>query len=120
MGIRPLKMQDVADAVGIHVSTVSRAVAGKYVESAHGIHALRRFFDGGRSLGERAGREAVKAALARLIAAEDPAAPLSDAALMRRLAAEGFQVARRTVLKYRRELGLPSSRRRRRPAARRS
>ena len=105
---RPLAMGDVGAALDMHVSTVSRAVAGKHVAAPGGLIALRDCFvgalataAGGVSAGE------VQQALGALIAAET--VPLSDAALARMLGDAGIPVARRTVAKYREELGIPSS-----------
>ncbi|PIE24384.1 MAG: RNA polymerase sigma-54 factor [Planctomycetota bacterium] len=113
----PLKMQEVADAVGVHLSTVSRAIAGKNVQTDFGIFPLRRLFDGGRKLGgsdrESLGRASVQERVRQVVDAEDRAAPLSDEAIASILVKEGFDVARRTIAKYRRELKIPSSWRRR-------
>jgi RNA polymerase sigma-54 factor len=110
-GIRPLRMAEVADTLELHTSTVSRAIAGKYVQTDHGVMALRDFFDGGTGGAETAGtgRLAVRTRVAELVADEDKAEPLSDDDLVQALAARGITVARRTVTKYRRELGIPSS-----------
>jgi len=111
-GLRPLKMQAVADAVGIHLSTVSRAIAHKYVQTDWGIFPLRLMFDGGVELSGKS-RGSVKESVRRLIEGEDKSEPLSDEALVEKLAELDLKVARRTVAKYRKELGLKSSWRRR-------
>lgn len=117
LSVRPLCMSQIAEQVGLHPSTVSRAIAGKFVQTDHGVFRLRDFFDGDRrspSAGaERSGRMAVKDHLRDLIANEDATSPLSDDELVRKLLARNIQVARRTVAKYRTELGFPSSWRRR-------
>jgi len=110
--IRPLRMSEIADRVGIHTSTVSRAIAGKHVQTDRGVFRLRDFFDGSRiaaapTAGQ--GRMAVAQQIADLVAAEDKRAPLSDDDLVAALANAGVQCARRTVTKYRKELGIPSS-----------
>ncbi|MBK8976481.1 MAG: RNA polymerase factor sigma-54 [Planctomycetes bacterium] len=125
IAIRPLRMSDVADQLGIHTSTVSRAVAGKWVETDHGVCPLRDFFDGARGSSPGAdravapdagvGRIGVQELVRELVAAEDAGEPLSDEELVRRLQARGVRVARRTVAKYRMGLGIPSSWRRRKP-----
>lgn len=108
--LEPLRMGEVAEALGLATSTVSRAVAGKYVQTPFGVHPLRAFFQSSASEdGAAPARDAVRDRIRELVAAEDPAAPLSDDALVERLASEGTTVARRTVAKYRKELGLASS-----------
>ena len=117
--IKPLRMADVAGQLGMHASTISRAIAGKSVQTDRGVFRLRDFFDGGRAEadgpdGEGQGRLAIAQRIAELVAAEDKARPLSDDELVERLAAAGIRCARRTVTKHRRQLGLPSSYLRRR------
>lgn len=113
--LRPLVLQDVADAVGVHMSTVSRVTANKYVHTPHGTYELKYFFSAGvrqQSGGDMAA-EAIKSRIRALVAAEDPKKPLSDQAIGNALAKEGIEVARRTVAKYREQMGiLPSSQRR--------
>jgi RNA polymerase sigma-54 factor len=113
--IRPLKMQEVADDVGRHVGTISRAVADKYADTPWGIYALRDFFAGGtqNANGDDVAWDQVRQHLKAIVDTEYKAKPLSDEQLVERLRAEGLDVARRTVAKYREELGIPSSRRRR-------
>jgi RNA polymerase sigma-54 factor len=115
--IRPLRMSQVAEQIGVHTSTVSRTIAGKHIQTDRGIFALRDFFDGGRidaAPSEGQGRMAVAEQVAEIVGAEDKSAPLSDDDIVARLAARGVQAARRTVAKYRKELGIPSSYLRRR------
>lgn len=115
--IRPLRMADVAETLELHASTVSRAIAGKYLGCQHGVIALRDFFDGGVSgsgSGESLGRAAVVERIREIVAAEDPCAPLSDGEIARRLGDLGISVARRTVAKHRAALGIPPASRRRR------
>jgi RNA polymerase sigma-54 factor len=115
--LRPLRMSEVAAELGLHPSTISRAINGKHVQTDRGILPLREFFDGNRRAAptecDGAGRLAIKERIQQLIAAEDSRAPLSDDDLVRLLAAKEIHVARRTVAKYRRELDIPSSYRRR-------
>lgn len=106
--LRPLRMADVADAVGVHESTVSRAVREKYLQCQRGVYPLGYFFSRGGA-GEDMGAAAAKAALRRLIDGEDKAHPLSDQKLCEALAAEGCPVSRRTVAKYRDELNIPGA-----------
>jgi RNA polymerase sigma-54 factor len=109
-------MSALAEELGMHTSTVSRAVAGKHVQTPWGIFALRRFFQAGVGAdgGEELARDDLRERVRALFAAEDGASPLSDDDVVERLAQQGVQVARRTVAKYRKELGLASSYRRRR------
>ena len=110
--LAPLSMGEVADELGLAVSTVSRAVAGKHADTPWGTFPLRWFFQTAAGSGE-ASREDVRAAVGALIAAEDRSRPLSDDEIVERLRARGADLARRTVAKYRQELGIPSSYRRR-------
>jgi RNA polymerase sigma-54 factor len=111
--LRPLRMNELADRLGIHVSTVSRAAAGKYVETPHGVFPLRHFFQAAGGSEDATARSDVRAVVGEVVAAEDASNPLSDGDIVKALAARGLKVARRTVAKYRGELGIPSSYRRR-------
>lgn len=111
----PLRMKDMANELGIHVSTVSRAVAGKHAQTPWGILPLRHFFQAASGGDERA-REDVRDLVGKVFAEEDRAAPLSDDEVVVRMRDRGFELARRTVAKYRQELDIPSSYRRRRYA----
>ncbi|CAM3124857.1 RNA polymerase sigma-54 factor [Sphingomonas antarctica] len=117
--LRPLTMTRVAEVVEMHESTVSRAASGKYLGTPLGTFELRYFFVSGVATddGEAASATAVKAAIKVLIAAEKPNAILSDDTLVDLLKAQGFDLARRTVAKYREAIGLGSSIQRRRAAA---
>ncbi len=118
LGIKPLTLQDVAADVGLHESTISRVTNGKYADTPIGLIELRRFFSAG--LPTRGGgmisvyrvQQRVKA----LIDSEPAKRPISDQAIADRLQAEGIEIARRTVAKYREQLGLPPSSQRRRAA----
>ncbi|MEM1446716.1 MAG: RNA polymerase factor sigma-54 [Planctomycetota bacterium] len=112
--LRPLPMTTVADQLGIHVATVSRAVNEKYLETPRGIVALRKFFSGGTETeeGESMSWTAVQAKLKDVIDAEDKAKPLSDDALVAEMKKQGIEIARRTVAKYRGQLGIPTARQR--------
>jgi len=113
--LRPLPMTQVADQLGIHVATVSRAVSGKHIDTPRGIFPLRQFFSGGTQTesGEEVSWDAVRAKLKELVDNEDKANPLSDDALAEALKAGGVEIARRTVAKYRNQLSIPSARLRR-------
>ena len=112
--IEPLKMQQIADRVHVHVTTVSRAVDDKWVQTPRGIFALKRFFGGGTHTtdGEEVAWDTIKQKLLEIIAKEDKQNPLSDEEIVEELGRHGFPVARRTVTKYRRTLRIPSSRQR--------
>jgi RNA polymerase sigma-54 factor len=109
--LQPLGMAEVAEAVGLHESTISRAVAGVALSTPGGTYALRNLF--GPRVSDTSAA-AIRAEIARLVAAEDPAAPLSDLTLTETLAASGRAVARRTVAKYRAQLRIPTAGQRRR------
>lgn len=113
--LRPMILNDVAQRVGINISTVSRTVNSKYVETDYGIYPLKFFFSTAFSTadGEEQAARKVKIALRRLIDDEDKQHPLSDEALAAALKEQGINVARRTVAKYREQLGLPVARLRR-------
>jgi RNA polymerase sigma-54 factor len=113
--IEPLKMQQIADKVGVHVTTVSRAVDDKWIQTPRGIFPLKRFFVGGTvsADGEEVAWDAVRIKLQELVDSEDKKKPLSDDQLVVELAKHGLTVARRTVTKYRKAMKIPSSRQRR-------
>ena len=107
--LKPLTELEVAKAVGVHGTTVSRTVRDKYVSTPHGTVELRRFFATGVKTGDGGvvSQNAVLAALKDVVASEDKANPLSDEKIADRLRAAGYPVARRTVAKYRDKLGIP-------------
>ena len=109
------RLQQIADKVGVHVTTVSRAVDDKWVQTARGIFPLKRFFVGGTvsASGEEVAWDAVRIKLQEIIDHEDKQKPSSDDELVKQLASHGLTVARRTVTKYRKSMGIPSSRQRR-------
>jgi RNA polymerase sigma-54 factor len=109
--LKPMTMLQLAEAVGVHETTVSRAVSGKYMSTPQGVFEMKYFFTSGLATasGEQVSNKSVKTALAELIANESKSSPLSDEELVSRLKAQGTMIARRTVAKYRAELGvLPS------------
>ena len=113
--IAPLKMQQIADRVGVHVTTVSRAVDEKWIQTPRGLFPLKRFFGGGTQTadGEEVAWDTIRIKLQELIDAEDKAKPLSDDALVEALGKQGMKLARRTITKYRKQMNIPSSRQRR-------
>ena len=112
--LRTLKMQDIADIVKVHVSTVSRAIAHKYIQTPQGIFEIKFFFTGGFQNvdGSMESWEAIRQKLAEIVAKENKASPLSDEEVAEKLHASGIAIARRTVTKYRRIMKMPSSRQR--------
>ena len=112
--MEPLKMQQIADLVGVHVTTVSRAVDDKWIATPRGVLALRRFFGGGTTdaQGEGVSWDVIRVKMRKIIDQEDKQKPLSDDAIVKALAEQGVQVARRTVTKYRKTMNIPSSRER--------
>jgi RNA polymerase sigma-54 factor len=115
-GFKPLRMQEVADEVGVHISTVSRAVSSKYAQTPRGIYPLKYFFTGGtqKSSGEVASQVSIKQRIADLVAQEEASHPLSDEELAALLEEkDNVRIARRTVTKYRKALNIPSSNQRR-------
>ena len=113
--IEPLKMQQIADKVGVHVTTVSRAVGDKYMQTPRGIYSLKSFFVGGTTSddGEEVAWDAIRIKLQELVDKEDKTKPYSDDDLVKELKKHGLTAARRTVTKYRKKMGIPSSRQRR-------
>ena len=109
--LRPMRLEDVAEKTGLNLSTVSRVTSSKYVETPYGIYPLKWFFSGSSTQdGEAVSTRKVKAALKTLIEAEDKTEPLSDEALCTALREQGYDIARRTVAKYREQLGYPPAR----------
>lgn len=109
--LRPMSLMDIAEKVGVHESTVSRTVKDKYLQCSSGVYPLSYFFS--RSLGggaeNAASPDTAKALLKKLIAGEDRKKPLSDQKLCELMGREGCAISRRTVAKYRDELGIPST-----------
>ena len=113
--LKPLTMTQIADVVGVHETTVSRAIANKYIRTPHGVFDFKYFFTPGyqNDSGAAVSNTSVKEMIADLINMEDKAGPLSDQELVAKLQEKGITIARRTVAKYREELGiLPSNLRR--------
>lgn len=113
--LKPMTMAQIANAVGVHETTVSRAVAGKYIQTPQGVFDLRYFFTAGipTASGTGLSNQSVKEMISDLVSKEDRSHPLSDEDLVKHLSEHGVLIARRTVAKYRTELGiLPSHLRR--------
>jgi RNA polymerase sigma-54 factor len=114
--IIPLKMQQIADVVGVHVTTVSRAVDDKWIQTPRGLFPLKRFFGGGTKTEdgeEDVAWSVIRIKLQEVIDKENKDDPLSDDALVEEMKKLGYTLARRTVTKYRKKLNIPSSRQRR-------
>lgn len=112
----PLKMEEIATEVDVHPATISRVVRDKYVQTPYGVFPLRHFFGGGLATesGEDIATTNVKRRIEAIIADEDPASPYADQKITEILNEQGIKIARRTVAKYREELGLPTARMRKR------
>lgn len=114
--LKPLTLREVAEVVEMHESTVSRVTSQKYVQTPRGVYSLKFFFSSslGTTTGEDASSRAVKAQIAKLVSDEDAARPLTDAAVVEQLKQRGIRIARRTVAKYREQLGILPARMRKR------
>lgn len=108
--LRPMVLKDIAGATGMDISVVSRATAGKYVATQGGVYPLKFFFNERVSDDEDASSREILSVLRALIQEETPSSPLSDDALTARLTEMGYNIARRTVAKYRERLGIPVAR----------
>lgn len=118
--LRPLRLRDIAAAIGMHESTVSRVTTGKYVQTPRGLFELRHFFSTTLRGDEDASAASARARIRQLVEGEDAAEPLSDAQLARALDADNIHVVRRTVAKYRNAMGIPTASLRRLTATRRT
>ena len=114
--LQPMTMQQIAEDVGVHETTISRAIANKYVKTPHGVFPLKHFFNSGftSDSGESIANRSIKETIEKIIQKEDPKKPISDQSISKELEKEGIKIARRTVAKYREQLGiLPTHLRRR-------
>jgi len=113
--IKPMILKDIADEIGMDISTISRVTNGKYVQTEHGVFELKYFFSEGikRDDGEDISNRRIKQRIKEIIDAEDPHKPLNDQTIANMLKQENFNVARRTVAKYREQMMIPVSRLRR-------
>jgi RNA polymerase sigma-54 factor len=114
--LKPLTMKRIADIVGVHESTVSRAISGKYVQTPRGVFELKFFFQSGleNNNGTSTSSESIKKRMREIINGEDSHNPLSDQKIADMLKAKGISISRRTVAKYREEMGILSSTKRKR------
>lgn len=110
--LKPMILKDIADIIHMDISTVSRVVNGKYVQTEWGVYELKHFFSEGLTTesGEEVSNKEVRALIERIVAEEDKARPLSDQRIAQMLAEQGFTIARRTVTKYREQLSIPVAR----------
>lgn len=115
-GLKPLTLKDIADMAGVHESTVSRVTTNKYVQTPQGVYELKFFFTGGleRDSGTEISTRRVKQMIRKMINEEDTAKPLSDRKISDRLKDKGIHIERRTVAKYRNEMNILSSTKRKR------
>lgn len=114
--LRPMILRDVADDIGMHESTVSRVVSNKYIHTPQGLFPMKFFFHSGIEMDKGGGISSltVKQKIKMLVSRENPKSPLSDSDIMKHLKSDGIQIARRTIAKYRDELGIQSSSERKR------
>lgn len=106
--LKPMTMAEVAQVIGVHETTISRTVGGKFTQTPHGVFELRSFFTSGMAThsGEAVSSRTVEAALKEIVAAEDGSQPFSDAEISQRMSERGIRISRRTVVKYRDRLGI--------------
>ncbi|MDI3476540.1 MAG: polymerase sigma-54 factor [Thermoanaerobacterium sp.] len=114
--IKPMNLKKIAEIVGVHESTVSRAINGKYVDTPLGVFEIKYFFQNGieNDDGEKFSQEMIKEMIKQLISDEDPKKTLSDQKIAEILVSQGITISRRTVAKYREEMNIPSSGKRKR------
>jgi RNA polymerase sigma-54 factor len=109
--LKPLTLRQVADIVEVHESTVSRATTGKYIQTPQGLYELKYFFSSGvgsYTSSQKISSKSIKNMLLEIVNDENSANPLSDEAIVETLVKRGVKISRRTVAKYRQELGIPS------------
>jgi RNA polymerase sigma-54 factor len=114
--MKPMILHDIAEAVEMHESTISRVTTQKYMHTPRGIYELKYFFSSHVSTdaGGECSSTAIRALIKKLVAAENPRKPLSDSKITGLLAEQGIQVARRTIAKYREAMMIPPSNERKR------
>jgi RNA polymerase sigma-54 factor len=116
MHLKTMTLKNIADMVSVHESTVSRAINGKYVQTNRGVFEIKYFFKSGvdSQSGDAVSSESIKKMIRNLIQAEDQKRPISDQLIADTLIKDGYFISRRTVAKYRDELGIPASSKRKR------
>jgi RNA polymerase sigma-54 factor len=110
--LKPMIYKDIAEVVGVDISTISRVVNSKYVQTEFGVHSLKRFFTSGLETesGEDVSNQVIKQRIKDIIEAEDPKKPLNDDKIAAMVGGQGVKIARRTVAKYREQMGIPIAR----------
>ena len=110
--LKPMVLKDIAEKIGFDISTISRVVNSKYIETHFGIYSLKYFFSEGleNQDGEEVSTRELKKALLECVETEDKRKPLTDDELVDRMTGKGYKVARRTIAKYRDQLGIPKAR----------
>jgi RNA polymerase sigma-54 factor len=110
--LRPLKLQDIAEEISMDISTVSRSTRGKFVDTPYGVYELKYYFTDAIDLGDGRvlGTFVIKRELQNIINSENKQSPLSDDMIVEKLKNKGYNLARRTVAKYRDKLGIPVAR----------
>ena len=110
--LRPLKLQDIAEEIGMDISTISRSTRGKFVDTPYGVYELKHYFTDGIDLGDGQvlGTFVIKRELQNIISSENKQSPFNDDTLVQKLIDKGYKLARRTVAKYRDQLGIPVAR----------
>ena len=110
--LRPLKLQDIAEEINMDISTISRSTRGKFVDTPYGVFELKHYFTDAIDLGngQVLGTFVIKKELQNIINSEDKTSPFNDDTLVQLLDDKGYKLARRTVAKYRDQLGLPVAR----------
>jgi RNA polymerase sigma-54 factor len=113
--LKPMIYKNISEVVGVDISTISRVVNSKYVQTEYGVYSLRYFFTSGLESenGEEISNQVIKQRVKDIIAEENPQHPLNDDRIAEILKQEGIHIARRTVAKYREHLGIPIARMRR-------
>lgn len=114
--LKPLTLKQIADKVGVHESTVSRSINGKYMQCCQGVRELKYFFTSGvyREDGDGVSSNSVKTMIKEIVDSENPGKPYSDLTIGEMIGNQGIEISRRTIAKYREEMGIPSSSKRRR------
>jgi RNA polymerase sigma-54 factor len=112
--LKPMTLKQIAEVVGVHESTVSRSINGKYIQTPRGVYEIKYFFSSGVGSGEGLSSNSIKTFIKEIIDKEDPKKPYSDQDMVEILSEKGIEISRRTVAKYRESMNILSSSKRRR------